>query len=231
LKTKTCPTVGNHEYADAPPGPAGYLQYFNRPCPHRTIEYAKTSVGNIIPTVYAHACAPGSGWWCYHLDSQCTHAEGAGPSCLRTGDMLNWFRGHMAAHPTERRLVFYHHPRFGNGAPWGDDSRVADIYAVAAYQGRACLIVNGHSHDYERFTSMTTDGKADTSFTAPRSITVGTGGAKLVSSTQPLRVGTRYREANHGVLRILLGADNWTAEFDRANGTVVDRVSASCRKG
>jgi hypothetical protein len=30
----------------------------------------------------------------------------------------------MAAHPAKCRIVFYHHPRFGNGAPWGDDSQV-----------------------------------------------------------------------------------------------------------
>jgi hypothetical protein len=35
LKAKTCPAVGNHEYADPLPGPAGYLAYFKPPCPHR----------------------------------------------------------------------------------------------------------------------------------------------------------------------------------------------------
>ena len=76
LKDKTCPAVGNHEYADPLPGPAGYLAYFSPPCPHRPdIEYAKTSDGYTIRTVYAYRPAPGSGWWAYVLDSQCTHPE------------------------------------------------------------------------------------------------------------------------------------------------------------
>jgi hypothetical protein len=43
LKSKTSPTVGNHDYRDPLPGPAGYLAYFSPPCPHRPdLEYART---------------------------------------------------------------------------------------------------------------------------------------------------------------------------------------------
>jgi hypothetical protein len=231
LKRKTCPTVGNHEYADPLPGPAGYLAYFSPPCPHRPdIEYAKTSSGSIIPTVYAYRPAPGSGWWAYVLDSECNHTGWeAGPDCSRYSDQLNWFRAHMAAHPVTCRIVFYHHPRFGNGAPFGDDSQVYWLYAVAAYAGRASLIVNGHNHAYERFTSMTPDGAIDGSYTAPRSITVGTGGAPLIAFSKPARTGTRYRDASHyGVLRITLGDGYWATEFDRIDGVVADKASAGC---
>ena len=231
LKSKTCPTVGNHEYADPLPGPAGYLAYFKPPCPHRPdIEYAKTSSGAIIPTVYAFRAAPGSGWWGYVLDSECNHSGWEpGPDCSRSGNQLNWFRSHMAAHPARCRIVFYHHPRFGNGAPFGDDSQVYWLYAVAASGGRASLIINGHNHAYERFTSMTVTGALDTSYTAPRSITVGTGGAPLIKFSKPARTGTRYRDASHfGVLRITLGPGYWSAEFDRTDGEIADRASAGC---
>jgi hypothetical protein len=230
LKTKTCPTVGNHEYADPLPGPAGYLAYFSPPCPHRPdIEYARTREGYIIRTVYAYRPAPGSGWWAYVLDSQCNHSEERGPNCARDSNQLNWFRTHMAAHPAKCRIVFYHHPRFGNGAPWGDDGQVYWLYAVAAYAGRASLIVNGHSHSYERFTSMTQDGAIDGSFTAPRSFTVGTGGANLIPFSKAARTGTRYRDASHhGVLRITLGSGSWASEFDRIDGVVADKASAGC---
>jgi Calcineurin-like phosphoesterase len=230
LKSKTCPAVGNHDYYDPLPGPAGYLAYFSPPCPHRPdIEYARTSGGYIIPTVYAYRPAPGSGWWAYVLDSQCTHSEERGPSCTRYSNQLNWFRQHMAAHPVRCRVVFWHHPRFGNGAPFGDDSRVYWLHAVAAHAGRASLIINGHNHAYERFTSMTADGAIDRSFTAPRSFTVGTGGATLLPFSQPVRSGTRYRDASHhGVLRITLGNGYWVTEFDRIDGVVADKASAGC---
>jgi hypothetical protein len=230
LKRRTCPTVGNHEYADPLPGPAGYLAYFRPPCPHRPdIDYARTREGYLIRTVYAYRPAPGSGWWAYVLDSQCRHAEGPGPSCARSSNQLNWFRRHVAAHPAKCRIVFYHHPRFGNGAPWGDDSQVYWLYAVAAFAGRASLIITGHSHAYERFTSMTPEGAIDRSFTAPRSFTVGTGGAPLRLFSRSPRTGTRYRDASHhGVLRITLGKGHWATEFDRPDGVVADRASAGC---
>ena len=107
LKRKTCPAVGNHEYADRRRGPAGYLAYFSPPCPHRPdLEYARTREGAVIPTVYAYRPAPGSGWWAHVLDSQCTHAGEAGPSCARNSNQLNWFRAHMDAHPVKCRIVF-----------------------------------------------------------------------------------------------------------------------------
>ena len=179
--------------------------------------------------MYAYRPAPGSGWWAYGLDSQCTHAGEAGPSCARNSHQLNWFRAHLAAHAVKCRIVFYHHPRFGNGAPYGDDAKVHWLYAVAAYAGRASLIINGHSHAYERFTSMTASGTVDGSFTAPRSVTVGTGGAPLIRFSKAARSGTRYRDAaHHGVLRITLGKGSWTSEFDRVDGVVADKASAGC---
>jgi hypothetical protein len=157
------------------------------------------------------------------------HAEGPGPSCARDSNQLNWFRRHMAAHPAKCRIVFYHHPRFGNGAPWGDDSQVYWLYAVAAFAGRASLIINGHSHAYERFTPMTPEGAVDRSFTAPRSFTVGTGGAPLRLFSRSPRTATRHRDASHhGVLRITLGKGHWATEFDRTDGVVADRASAGC---
>jgi hypothetical protein len=76
---------------------------------------------------------------------------------------------------------------------------------------------------------MTTTGAVDTSYTAPRSITVGTGGAPLIAFSKPARTGTRYRDASHyGVLRITLGPSSWSAEFDRTDGVVADRASAGC---
>jgi hypothetical protein len=235
LKSKTCPAVGNHEYADPLPGPAGYLAYFSPPCPHRPdLEYATyrdaSGVTRRIRTVYAYRPAPGSGWWAYVLDSECNHTGWEpGPSCARYSNQLNWFRAHMAAHPVRCRIVFYHHPRYGNGAPFGDDAQVYWLYAVAAYAGRASLIINAHNHAYERFTSMTPDGAIDGSFTAPRSITVGTGGAPLIAFSKPARTGTRYRDArHHGVLRITLGNGYWATEFDRTDGVVADKASAGC---
>jgi acid phosphatase type 7 len=234
VKAVTCAAVGNHEYLDPRPGPAGFLDYFRPNCPHRPdIEYARTAAGAVIPTAYAFRPAPGSGWWAYVLDSQCTHHGSPltefGPSCGRTGNMLNWFRAHMAAHPARCRLAIWHHPRWITGdARATEDAKVYELYSVSAYKGRISLIVNGHSHSYQRFASMTADGQIDPTFTAPRTIVAGTGGAQLIDFTAGARPGTRAMFLAHGVLRVTLNRDHWVSEFDGIDGGVRDRASARC---
>jgi hypothetical protein len=138
LKAITCAAVGNHEYLDPRTGPAGFLDYFSPNCPHRPdVEYAGTSGGAVLPTAYAFRPTPGSGWWAYVLDSQCTHHDSPrtefGPSCGRTGNMLNWFRAHMAAHPARCRLAIWHHPRWISGNSQADeDARVYELYNFTA---------------------------------------------------------------------------------------------------
>jgi hypothetical protein len=146
--------------------------------------------------------------------------------------MLNWFRAHMAAHPAKCRLAIWHHPRWISGDARADeDVRVHELYNVSAYQGRISLILNGHSHSCQRFTSMLADGRIDLAYRAPRSITVGTGGAQLVPFTAPARTGTRFRTASHhGVLRVRLDpaagpasstlptAPSWTGPAPAARG-------------
>jgi acid phosphatase type 7 len=235
IKAVTCAVVGNHEYLDPRTGPAGFLDYFRPNCPHRPdLDHARTAGGAIIPTVYAFRPAPGSGWWAYVLDSQCRHQDTPrtefGPSCRRHGSMLNWFRAHMAAHPARCRLAIWHHPRWISGRTWGgtEDRLVYQLYNVGAYRGRVSLVVNGHSHGYQRFTSLTADGRVDPTFTAPRTIVVGTGGAQLDNLTGPRRPGVRAQFQAHGVLRLTLGRGRWVSEFDGIDGRVRDRVGASC---
>jgi hypothetical protein len=234
LKAITCAAVGNHEYLDPLTGPAGYLAYFRPNCPHRPdIEYARTAGGAVMPTVYAFRPAPGSGWWAYVLDSQCKHHDTPriefGPSCSRHGNMLNWFRAHMAAHPARCRLAIWHHPRWVSGnARVTEDRLVYELYNVSAYQGRVSLVVNGHSHSYQRFTSMTAGGAVDKSFASPRTIVAGTGGARLRPFTGPARPGVRAQFLAHGVLRLTLARGRWVSEFDGIDGRVRDRAGASC---
>jgi acid phosphatase type 7 len=234
LKAITCAVVGNHEYLDPRTGPAGFLDYFQPNCPHRPdVDYARTAGGALIPTVYAFRPAPGSGWWAYVLDSQCHHRDTPriefGPSCRRHGSMLTWFRSHMAAHPARCRLAIWHHPRWISGrARANEDRLVYQLHNVSAHQGRVSLIVNGHTHGYQRFTSMTADGRVDPTFTAPRTIVVGTGGAPLDRFTGPRRPGVRAQFEAHGVLRLTLNRGQWVSEFDGTDGRVRDRAGASC---
>jgi len=223
LKDRTCATVGNHEYLD-PAGPAaGFLAYFADNCPVRTVDHGP------FPTVYAYRCAPGSGWWCYVLDSQCRHPDGTGPPCTRFGAMLTWWRYHMATHPTRCRLVMWHHPRWGSGNLTTDDPQVGWLWKVAAYGDRVSLVLNGHNHGYERFTSRTASGQPDRSFAGPRNLIVGTGGVNLIPFGSAPPPGSRYRTAAHfGVVRLTLTPKGWASQFETTGGQILDKAGAGC---
>jgi hypothetical protein len=218
LKTKTCAVLGNHDYLDPPPGPAGFLAYFKPNC------FLPRS-GPGIPAVYVYTVGT---WRVYVLDSECRHEWGTGPGCGRYDRMINWLRKDLQAHPRGCQLAIWHTPRWGQGAPWGDDAQVTWLWNVFSYWG-GDLVLNAHEHAYARFTSMREDGTADPTFQGPRAITVGTGGKSLIAFSKPAHAGTRYRDDKHfGVLRLRLAPDGWSSEFRRTDGVVADRAAAGC---
>jgi hypothetical protein len=75
---------------------------------------------------------------------------------------------------------------------------------------------------------MLENGTIDTTYTYPRSFTVGTGGAAQIAFSKPIRVGTRVRFNDYGVLRITLGAGSWSSEFDSISGQVRDKTGTNC---
>jgi hypothetical protein len=150
------------------------------------------------------------------------------PSILEPAQLVPCTHGHPPG-PLPGGVLASSPIRLATAHRSGDDSPVYWHYTVAAHQGRVSLVINGHKHAYERFTSMTHDGAIDRSFTAPRSFTVGTGRATLLPFSQPARTGTHYRDASHhNVLRITLGNGYWVSEFDRIDGVVADKASAGC---
>jgi acid phosphatase type 7 len=218
LKAKTCAVIGNHEYLDPPAGPAGFRAYFQPNC-------VLPRSGPGIPGVYVYTVGA---WRVYVLDSECRHQWGTGPGCGRYDPMINWLRKDLQARRSGCQLGMWHIPRWGQGAPWGDDGQITWLWNVFSYWG-GDLVLNGHEHAYARFTSMRENGTADPTFQGPRAITVGTGGRSLIAFTKPAHAGTRYRDDKHfGVLRLQLSPRGWSSEFRRTDGVVADRASAGC---
>lgn len=225
LRERTCPVPGNHEYLTS--GALGFRQFFRDvgTCPYR-VSRATTSTGAWI--VGAYAFKVGS-WWVYALNSDCGRTSPSSPSCDRHGSQVSWLRAHMKAHPVRCRLAFWHHPRWGNRAPYGDDGRVRWLWEVFAYHG-GDVVLGGHSHTYERFRDMRTDGTVDTTGKGPVQFTVGTGGKSLTTFSKPPRTGTVYRDNRHfGVLRLVLGDNNhWYSSFRRTDGVRADGARGAC---
>jgi Calcineurin-like phosphoesterase len=220
LKDRTCAVVGNHDYLDPPPGPAGFLAYFRPPC-------FQPRTGPGISAVYAYQLGS---WRVYVLNSQCSQGNQTGPGCGRYDPMINWLRRDLQTHTSSCKLAMWHHPRWGQGAPVGDNPRAMWLWNVFAYWG-GDLVVNGHDHAYARLTAMSEDGQPDPTFKGPRAITVGTGGDSLHAFTRPPHAGTRYRDDHHfGVLYLRLAPTVWSSEFRRTDGVVADKAAAGCTR-
>jgi acid phosphatase type 7 len=212
FKARTRPTLGNHEYLDPAGGAAGYFGYFG------------PVAGN-----------PAEGWYSFdlgawHVVSLNSACGGLGsPSCARGSPQVRWLQADLRRNPRACTLAFWHHPRFSNAGGHGDDRRTAYFWN-ALYAARADLILNGHTHNYQRFGAMHPRGRVAGRGAGIRQIVVGTGGKSLhgFASRAP-RPGTRHRDDRHyGVVRLTLGPDAWSSEFRRTDGVVADRVRAGC---
>jgi hypothetical protein len=98
----------------------------------------------------------------------------------------------------------------------------------ALYDAGADLVINGHDHDYERFSPQRPDGTGD-SAKGIREIVVGTGGVGLrrFSTT---RANSQVRKSTVlGVLRLELKASSYTWRFmPVAGSTWTDSGTTAC---
>jgi acid phosphatase type 7 len=212
FKAKTYPTPGNHEYLDPAGGAAGYFGYFG------------PVAGN-----------PGAGWYSFnlgawHVISLNSGCGGLGsPSCGRNSAQVRWLLADLQRNSRTCTLAFWHHPRFSNAGGHGDDNRTQYLWN-ALYAFHADVVLNGHTHNYQRFGPMHPLGRLASLGKGVRQFVVGTGGKSLYrfASSTP-RTGTRYRDDDHyGVLKLTLGPDSWSSEFRRTDGRVADRAAAGC---
>jgi hypothetical protein len=118
----------------------------------------------------------------------------------------------------------WHQPAFSSSQPGG----VANVLPLweAVVKGGAELVLNGHRHHYERFTSMDAGGAADAA-TGVREIVVGTGGEDL-ETFGAIKPTSQARAQSFGVLELQLGSAGYTFRFVDLDGTVVDEGSGTC---
>ncbi len=191
-KTRTKPTVGNHDYSTA--GAAGYYAYFGSaasPLEHNCVSNCQG--------YYSYALGS---WHIVVLNSEITVDAGSGQE--------QWLRDDLAAHSNVCTLAYWHRPRFSSGI-YGNDPTMQAIWQ-ALYDYRADVVVNGHIHNYERFDLQTPTGEIDTS-QGIREFVVGTGGAELhtFGTIQP---NSQVRSSDtYGVLKFTLHATSYDWEF------------------
>jgi len=182
---RTRPSLGNHDYATS--GAAGYFGYFG------------SRGGPAGKGYYAYNLGT---WRIYVLNSNCARV-----GCGATSAQVRWLKADLAANPRRCILAYWHHPLFSSGFH-GNTATVRPFWD-ALYAARADVVINGHDHDYERFSRQTPNGSRSTH--GIMEFVAGTGGAErrpffTIRANSVSRSSTTF-----GVLKLTLhpGSYDW----------------------
>ena len=134
-----------------------------------------------------------------------------------------------AAHPGVPLIVVWHAPRFSSGEEHGSEPHVQPLWS-AAVQAGAEVVLNGHDHDYERFSPLDETGDQDPDGTTE--IVTGLGGHKPHDFDDDIVTGSAARyTGTPAVLFLTLRSDGYSWEERSVNGEVVDQGQASISAG
>jgi hypothetical protein len=204
-KSRTWPTIGNHEYntADAQP----YFDYFG------------AAAGDPGKGYYAYDIGA---WRVYVLNSNCGVV-----SCAAGSAQEVWFKTDLGLRNPQCSIAVWHHPRYSSGSEHGSSASVQPLWQDA-YDAGVELVLSGHDHDYERFAPLDATGALDPSM-GVREFVVGTGGAGLLTMNAALPNSEVRQSASWGVIRLVLGSGAFEWEFIPVAGSVFsDRGSGTC---
>ena len=135
--------------------------------------------------------------------------------------MHAWLAKDLADHPDSHypcTLAYWHHPRFSFSTGSGATTTVGPLWKLL-HAARADLVLNGHSHNYQRWAPMDPSGELDRG-TGIREFVVGTGGAShyaLPSGTAPDNLVAAQADA-FGVLKLTLKTDRYRWRWVSADG-------------
>jgi Calcineurin-like phosphoesterase len=234
---RTSPVPGNHEYAQDPNGtPRGYFRYFGR--------RVKGPDGlGYYSFDLPKGCTPGHGvcWHLVALSSELCFAPGgcgpaADPGVAGTGNrMYAWLKADLAAHPASKypcTLAYWHHPLFSISALSGGSTAVRPLWRLL-FRAHADVVLNGHSHNYQRWRPMTPGGRRDGRHRI-REFIVGTGGASkypMHSSAPSTLAVAQNRSFGVLVLRLAARGYSWAWRTANGQGSFADahRAPVKCR--
>ncbi len=206
-KDRIRPALGDHEYMTA--GAAPYFKYFG------------SAAGPAPEGYYSYDLGA---WHIVVLNSSCDEVKGG---CGANSPQVQWLRNDLRSTDAECIAAVWHRHRFSSGTRhYGRNAEVTPFWETLQAFG-ADVVLNGHTHVYERFGLQDVDGRADPD--GIRQFTVGTGGRFLEGFKSPLPNSQfRYR-ADHGVLKLSLRSSSYEWDFIRADGgAVVDSGSTDC---
>ena len=207
FKDRTRPAPGNHEYHSD--GASGYVRYFG------------AAAGDPKKAYYSYDLGA---WHIIVLNSECKHVGGCGAGSQQE----QWLRQDLKDHPTKCTLAYWHKPLFSSGFAHGNDPEVKPLWD-ALYAANVDVVINGHDHDYERFSPQDPSGRFD-SQRGIREFVVGTGGKNSHRSFARPKPNSEVRQADtFGVLKLTLHPASYDWEFvPEAGKTFTDSGTGSC---
>ena len=192
LKDITYPSVGNHEYNT--PGAKGYFDYFGSRAGERGKGYYSFNLGTW------HIIALNTGG-----NDRCRPV-----SCEPNAEQEKWLREDLKENSQSCTLAFWHRPLFTSGLHRG--AVEVRPFWRDLYGAGADLILNGHSHQYERFSPQNPEGASD----PERGITqfvVGTGGKNLTGFWRKKPNSVVRNSSSFGVLKLELQEQGMRGNF------------------
>ena len=193
-KARTRPSPGNHDYLTANAKP--YFDYFG-----------------------ANAGPERRGYYSYALGAWHIVSLNSFIAADRRSPQIEWLRKDLSENRTSCTLAYWHIPVFSSG-PHGSEaqttSRMLEVWRVL-YEFGADVVINGHDHMYERFAPQDPKGKPDPR-KGIREFVVGSGGAGLYSVRQVRPNSEARGTRSYGVLKLTLGATDYTWEFVQGAG-------------
>lgn len=214
FKSKTHPTVGNHEYLTSGgtgcdltnAGAAGYFTYFGLQAGLPSQGYYSYDLGT---------------WHIVVLNSNCSQAGG----CNSSSPQYLWLAQDLTAHPNQCTLAYWHIPLYSSGGRASANTK--SLYQLL-YNNNADLILTGHDHTYERFAPQDANGVLDTVRGIPEFV-VGSGGANHTSLASPAANSLIFNQDTFGVLKVILRPDGYDWQFvPEAGKTFTDIGSGLC---
>jgi hypothetical protein len=208
FRSITDPTIGNHEYSVGAGAP-GYFDYWNNP-PH----YYSYTIG---------------AWHFISLDSTSQYLSTPGGNANDLAQQA-WLASDLSADTSPCTLAYWHHPLYNVG-PEGNTIRMATYWSMLADAG-VDIVLNGHDHDYQRWTPL--DGAGAASASGMTEFVVGTGGhgtQTFIASDSRLVKGfdSTTSPSPIGALQLKLSAGSATYKFFRASdGATLDSGTISC---
>lgn len=210
FKNITYPAVGNHEYLTS--GASGYFDYYNGTGNQTGI------AGERNKGYYAFNIGD---WRLYSLNSNCSQAGGCGAGSPQE----LWLRNDLKTNPRKCVLAFFHHPLYTSGSR--ALPAVAPLYQ-ALYDNGAEIILNGHEHNYERFSPQDANGNSDPA-KGIREFVVGTGGRNFTKFVSNAKNSEVKNDSTFGILKLTLRQSNYDFAFVPIQGSVfTDQGTGAC---